>query len=96
MTRIYSCLGQQLAHIREKAGLTQKAIAKKMHRTQSAISKLENADDISIADLSAYAHACGQQLKFEFKDKEDAPKPKKKGRKPDPLRGVPILIDNLA
>jgi ribosome-binding protein aMBF1 (putative translation factor) len=49
---------------RERAGLTQEMIAKKLRTKKSAISRIENnAEDIRLSTLGRYAKALGMKLK---------------------------------
>ena len=53
-----------LRQAREKAGITQEAIAKKLRTKKSAISRIENhAEDIRLSTLGKYAHALGKKLR---------------------------------
>ena len=56
-------IGALLCLEREKAGLTQEAIAKKLHTKKSAISRIENhAEDIRLSTLEKFASAVGRKL----------------------------------
>jgi ribosome-binding protein aMBF1 (putative translation factor) len=56
-----------LRQARERAGVTQTTIAKKLHTKKSAISRIENhAEDIRLSTLEKYARALGLRLKFEL------------------------------
>jgi DNA-binding XRE family transcriptional regulator len=57
-------IGEQLMHVRLKAGLTQAQVAKKIGTTASAISRYENADydRYEIRTLQKIVHACGGHL----------------------------------
>jgi ribosome-binding protein aMBF1 (putative translation factor) len=53
-----------LRQARERAGLTQEMIAKKLRTKKSAISRIENnAEDIRLSTLGRYAKALGMKLK---------------------------------
>jgi HTH-type transcriptional regulator/antitoxin HipB len=53
-----------LRQARERAGLTQEMIAKKLRTKKSAISRIENnAEDIRLSTLGRYARALGMKLK---------------------------------
>ena len=55
---------------RKRLGILQADIAKKMYKTQSAISKFESRTHcVKIEDLVSYAACLGLQLTFETKDK---------------------------
>lgn len=52
-----------LRTLREKAGLTQDELAKRMHTQKSAISRIENkAEDIRISTLIKFAAVLGKHL----------------------------------
>ena len=56
-----------LKHVREKAGITQAELAKKLHTKKSAISRIENhAEDIKLSTLGRVAAALGKQLKIKI------------------------------
>lgn len=58
-----------LRQAREKAGITQEAVAKKLHTKKSAISRIENhAEDIRLSTLGRYAKALGKKLKVRLSD----------------------------
>jgi HTH-type transcriptional regulator / antitoxin HipB len=58
-----------LRKAREKAGITQEAIAKKLRTKKSAISRIENhAEDIRLSTLGKYAHALGKTLRVRLAD----------------------------
>ena len=58
-----------LREAREKAGMTQDAIARKLHTKKSAISRIENhAEDIRLSTLGKYAKALGKTLKVQLAD----------------------------
>jgi len=57
-------IGVMLKQAREKAGLTQEDIAKKLHTKKSAISRIENhAEDIRLSTLEKFVRAVGKELK---------------------------------
>jgi len=57
-------IGVMLKQAREKAGLTQEDIAKKLHTKKSAISRIENhAEDIRLSTLEKFVRAIGKELK---------------------------------
>jgi HTH-type transcriptional regulator / antitoxin HipB len=61
-------IGVLLRGAREKAGLTQEAIANKLKTKKSAISRLENhAEDIRLSTLEKYAFAIGRKLLVQVK-----------------------------
>ena len=58
-----------LREAHEKAGITQEAVAKKLHTKKSAISRIENhAEDIRLSTLGRYARALGKKLKVKLSD----------------------------
>lgn len=58
-----------LRKAREKAGITQEAIAKKLRTKKSAISRIENhAEDIRLSTLGKYAKALGKTLRVRLAD----------------------------
>ena len=62
-------IGQKIAKLRHKLGLTQEQLAKKIHTTQTVISRLERGDywACSIRTLGKIATATGTHLKISFK-----------------------------
>jgi HTH-type transcriptional regulator/antitoxin HipB len=58
-----------LREARERAGMTQEAIARKLRTKKSAISRIENhAEDIRLSTLGKYARALGKKLKVQLAD----------------------------
>jgi HTH-type transcriptional regulator / antitoxin HipB len=58
-----------LRQAREKAGITQEAIAKKLRTKKSAVSRMENhAEDIRLSTLARYAKALGKRLRVQLAD----------------------------
>ena len=58
-----------LRDARERAGITQEMIAKKLRTKKSAISRIENhAEDIRLSTLGKYAKALGKKLKVHLAD----------------------------
>lgn len=58
-----------LRQAREKAGITQEAIARKLRTKKSAISRIENhAEDIRLSTLGKYAKALGKKLRVHLSD----------------------------
>ena len=56
-----------LRQAREKAGVTQEAVAKQLRTKKSAISRIENhAEDIRLSTLEKYAKALGKKLRVEI------------------------------
>lgn len=64
----YASLAIQTAKIRQKEGLTQETLAKRLHTTQQTISRLENIHNrsYSLRTLIKLAHALERRLKVEF------------------------------
>lgn len=62
-------LGVKIARLREKHGLTQKELAKKVHTSQSAISRVEKGDYLgySLRTLGKIALATGSKLEVSLK-----------------------------
>ena len=57
----------ELEKQRKACGLSQKEIAERMNKKQSAVSRLENNHmSASLKSLSEYAHAMGKTVKIEF------------------------------
>jgi len=58
-----------LRQARERAGITQETIAKRLRTKKSAISRIENhAEDIRLSTLEKYANALGKRLKVQIAD----------------------------
>ena len=58
-------LGTLLRQAREKAGLTQEELARRMNTQKSAISRIENhAEDIKLSTLEKFAKAIGKTLRL--------------------------------
>jgi len=58
-----------LRQARERAGITQEMVAKKLRTKKSAISRIENhAEDIRLSTLEKYAKALGKKLKVQLAD----------------------------
>jgi HTH-type transcriptional regulator/antitoxin HipB len=58
-----------LRQARERRGITQEAIARKLRTKKSAISRIENhAEDIRLSTLTNYAKALGKRLKIRLAD----------------------------
>ena len=58
-------LGVLLRQAREKAGLTQEELARRMNTKKSAISRIENhAEDIKLSTLEKFAQAIGKTLRL--------------------------------
>ena len=60
-------IGIILRQAREKAGLTQEEVARRLQTKKSAISRIENhADDVRLSTLRRYAAAVGTSLQIRF------------------------------
>ena len=60
-------LGVTLRELREKKGVTQEELARKLETKKSAISRLENhAEDIRISTLDKYLSALGKELRIQI------------------------------
>ncbi len=58
-----------LRQARERAGITQETVAKRLHTKKSAISRIENhAEDIRLSTLKKYAKAVGKHLRIELSE----------------------------
>ena len=59
-------IGVMLKQAREESGITQEALAARLHTKKSAISRIENhAEDIKLSTLEKFANALGKHLKLE-------------------------------
>jgi ribosome-binding protein aMBF1 (putative translation factor) len=59
-------IGVLLRVAREKAGLTQEEVARRLRTQKSAISRIENhAEDIRLSTLEKFARAIGKELKIQ-------------------------------
>ena len=56
----------QMQRAREKAGLTQAEIARRMSTTQSVVSRIESGANASLDTLLRYARACDRRLQVRF------------------------------
>jgi DNA-binding XRE family transcriptional regulator len=61
-------LAIQVAHLRQKQGLTQQELAKRLHTSQQTVSRLESPKNgsLSLRTLVKLAHALGKQVKVQF------------------------------
>jgi len=58
-------IGHLLRNAREKSGMTQDELARRVRTTKSAISRIENhADDVRVSTLKKVADALGKELKI--------------------------------
>ena len=60
-------MGVILRQAREKAGMTQDEVARKLKTKKSAISRMENhAEDIRLSTIQKYAKALGKSIRVEI------------------------------
>jgi ribosome-binding protein aMBF1 (putative translation factor) len=60
-------IGAVLKQTREKAGLTQEELARRLKTKKTAISRIENhAEDIKLSTLEKVAHALGKRLEVKI------------------------------
>ncbi len=60
-------MGVILRQAREKAGMTQDDVARKLKTKKSAISRMENhAEDIRLSTIQKYAKALGKSIRVEI------------------------------
>ena len=60
-------VGILLKQAREKAGMTQDEVARKLRTKKSAISRIENhAEDIRLSTIQRYAKALGKSVRVEI------------------------------
>jgi ribosome-binding protein aMBF1 (putative translation factor) len=60
-------VGVLLRQAREKAGMTQDDVARRLRTKKSAISRIENhAEDIALSTIQKYAKALGKNLRIEI------------------------------
>ena len=64
-------IGVLLRQARERAGLTQEEVARRLNTQKSAISRMENrSGDIRLSTLERYAHALGWTVSLELRPPE--------------------------
>lgn len=66
-------IGTSLRRIREGCGLTQSQLAKRLHTSQAAVSKLERRDDLQVTTVRKYVEALGARLKIDAAFPENSP-----------------------
>ncbi|MBQ6780510.1 MAG: helix-turn-helix transcriptional regulator [Treponema sp.] len=60
-------VGEKMFDLREASGMTQKELAKEMHTTKSAISRMENhPGNIRLSTLRKFASVFGKRVQIEF------------------------------
>jgi DNA-binding XRE family transcriptional regulator len=60
-------VGVMLKQAREKAGMTQDDIARRLRTRRSSVSKIENhAEEMSLSTIQKYARALGKNLRVEI------------------------------
>ena len=60
-------VGVLLKQAREKAGMTQDQVARRLRTKKSVISRMENhADDMPLSKIQRYAKALGKNLRIEI------------------------------
>ena len=60
-------VGVMLKQAREKAGMTQDDIARRLRTRRSSVSKIENhAEEMSLSTIQKYAKALGKSLRIEI------------------------------
>lgn len=62
---VYAQLLDSLVASRKRAGLSQKALAKRMRTTQSAVSEIESGQDARMSTVLKYAQAAGCEIHIE-------------------------------
>ena len=65
---VYARLAIRIAKLREKQGLNQKEIAKRLHTSQQMISRIEHPENgsLSVGTLIKLARAFHKRLKIDF------------------------------
>ena len=70
-------IGVLLRQAREKAGLTQEDVARRLDTKKSAISRIENsAGSIRLSTLERYARAIGWQLSLDLRPPQKTSEPR--------------------
>jgi len=59
-------VARQMHVVRTQAGLTQADLARRMHTTQSVVSRLESGVNVSLETLARFAEACGSRLQVQM------------------------------
>ena len=66
-------IGSRLQSLRKLAGITQAELAKKLNIGQTALSRLENRDDMHVSTLKNYIEALGARLRIDAAFDTNAP-----------------------
>ncbi len=66
--RLFVELAIQIGHLRQQKGLSQQALAKRLHTSQQMISRLESPQNgsLSLRTLVKLARALGREVKIQF------------------------------
>lgn len=59
-------VARQMQMARTQAGLTQADLARRMHTTQSVVSRIESGVNVSLETLARFAEACGRRLQVQM------------------------------
>ena len=59
-------VARQMQEARTQAGLTQADLARRMHTTQSVVSRIESGVNVSIETVTRFAEACGSRLQMQL------------------------------
>lgn len=59
-------VARQMQAARTQAGLTQADLARRMHTTQSVVSRIESGVNVSVTTLARFAEACGSRLQMQL------------------------------
>jgi len=59
-------VARQMQTARKEAGLSQAALARRMHTTQSVVSRIESGVNVSLETLARFAEACGSRLRVQM------------------------------
>lgn len=63
-------VGERLKRIRERGGVTQKELAKRLRMHQSALSRMEQQADIRVSTLRNYIEGLGAKLRIDARFEE--------------------------
>jgi ribosome-binding protein aMBF1 (putative translation factor) len=59
-------VARQMQMARKQAGLTQGDLARRMHTTQSVVSRIESGVNVTIETLARFAEACGSRVQVQM------------------------------